>query len=95
MFSQWFIASGLRLGFGTWRVGFGPGCLHLFTVLVVVVALLKLWYSTALDIEEVLSGFSDTDVHVFVADVVKSFDTVDRGVLDFRSWAFRFAFVVS
>ena len=41
------------------------------------------WYSTALDIEEVLSGYSDTDVHVFVADVVKSLDTVDRGVLDF------------
>ena len=26
--------------------------------------------------------FSGPDVHVFVADVVKSFDTVDRGVLD-------------
>ena len=31
------------------------------------------WYSTALDIEDVLSGFSDSDVHVFVADVVKFF----------------------
>ena len=41
------------------------------------------WYSTSLDVEDVLSGFSDTDVHVFVADVVKSFDTVDRGVLVF------------
>ena len=41
------------------------------------------WYSTSLKIEEVLSGFSDNDVHVFVADVVKSFDTVDREVLDF------------
>ena len=27
-------------------------------------------YSTALDIEEDLSGFTDSDVHVFVADVV-------------------------
>ena len=35
-------------------------------------------YATALDIEEVLSG----DVFMFVADVVFSFDTVDRGVLD-------------
>ena len=41
------------------------------------------WYSTALDIEEVLCGLSESHVHVFVADVVKSFDTVDRGILDF------------
>ena len=34
------------------------------------------WYTTALDIEEVLSGVADSDVHLFVADVVKSFDTV-------------------
>ena len=36
------------------------------------------WYTTAHDIEEVLSGAVDSDVHLFVADVVKSFDTVDR-----------------
>ena len=40
------------------------------------------WFTTALDIEEVLSGIVQGDVHVFVADVVKSFDTVDRGILD-------------
>ena len=40
------------------------------------------WYSTALDIEEVLSGAADSDVHLFAADVVKSFDTVDRDILD-------------
>ena len=40
------------------------------------------WYTTALDIEEVLSGAVDTHVHIFVADVVKSFDTVDRCFLD-------------
>ena len=40
------------------------------------------WFPTALDIEEVLAGAVDSDVHVFVADVVKSCDTVDRGVLD-------------
>ena len=40
------------------------------------------WYSTSLDIQEVLSGAADSDVHLFVADVIKSFDTVDRGFLD-------------
>ena len=35
----------------------------------------EVWYSTALDIEEVLCGISETDVHVFAADV-ESFDTV-------------------
>ena len=32
------------------------------------------WYTTALDIEEVLSGAADSHVHLFVADVIKSFD---------------------
>ena len=36
------------------------------------------WYTSALDIEEVLSGVVDSDVHLFVADVIKSFDTVGR-----------------
>ena len=40
------------------------------------------WFTTALDIEEVLSGVVQGDVHVFVADVIKSFDTGDRGILD-------------
>ena len=40
------------------------------------------WYTTAPDIEEVLAGAVDTHVHVFVADVVKSSDTVDRWILD-------------
>ena len=40
------------------------------------------WYTSALDIEEVLSGASDSHLHLFVADVIKSFDTVDRGILD-------------
>ena len=29
-----------------------------------------------------MSGVVQGDVHVFVADVIKSFDTVDRGILD-------------
>ena len=40
------------------------------------------WYTSAFDIEEVLSGSVDSHVHLFVADVIKSIDTVDRGVLD-------------
>ena len=40
------------------------------------------WYTSALDTEEVVSGAVDSHVHLFVADVIKCFDTVDRGVLD-------------
>ena len=40
------------------------------------------WFSTALDIEEVLSGTGGDQLHVVVADVIKSFDTVDRCDLD-------------
>ena len=40
------------------------------------------WYCTVLEIEEVLSGTVDSDIHLFVADVFKSFDTVDRGILE-------------
>ena len=40
------------------------------------------WYTAALDVEEVLSGAAFSDVHLFVADVIKSFDTVDSGILD-------------
>ena len=40
------------------------------------------WFSSALDIEEVLAGATDFDNHLYVADVIKSFDTVDRGILD-------------
>ena len=36
------------------------------------------WYTSALDVEEVLTAATDSDVHLFVADVVKSFDTIDR-----------------
>ena len=40
------------------------------------------WHATALDIEEVLTAAADSYVHLFVADVMKSFGTVDRGILD-------------
>ena len=38
-----------------------------------------------LDIEEILSDARQGDFQIFVADVVKSFDTVDRDILDSRS----------
>ena len=41
------------------------------------------WYTSARDIEEVLAGATDSNVHLFVADVIKSFDTVDRS---FPGW---------
>ena len=40
------------------------------------------WFSTALDIEDVLSGTGGDQLHVMVADVIKSFDTVVRSILD-------------
>ena len=39
-------------------------------------------FSTALDVEDVLSGTGGNQLHVMVADVIKSFDTVDRTILD-------------
>ena len=40
------------------------------------------WFSTALDIEEVLAGTGGDQLHVMVADVIESFDTVDRSIFD-------------
>ena len=37
------------------------------------------WYSTALDIEEVLTGAADSDVHLFVAEVIKSLTPLIAG----------------
>ena len=76
------IVSGLLLGWVSLMIGFGLGFLILSSVLEVVVGSVEAWYTSALDIKEVLAGVVDSDVHLYVADVVKSFDTVDRGVLD-------------
>ena len=46
------------------------------------VSSVEAWFSTALDIEEVLSGIGWDQLHVMVDDVIKSFDTVDRSILD-------------
>ena len=43
---------------------------------------LRLGFSTALDIEEGLSGACDEQLHVTVADIIKSFGTVDTSILD-------------
>ena len=40
------------------------------------------WFTPALDIEDVLSGTGSDQLHVMVADVSKSFDTVERSFLD-------------
>ena len=40
------------------------------------------WYTTSIDIEQILSNTRHDGVHIFDADVVKSFDTVDRDILD-------------
>ena len=45
-------------------------------------SLVEAWFSTALDIEYVLSGTGGDQLHVMVADVIESFDTVDRSILD-------------
>ena len=63
-------------------IGFPHGSLLQSLVLAKAFLQLMLGTSTALDIEEVLSQTRRSDFHIFVADVVKSFDTVDRDILD-------------
>ena len=53
------------------------------------------WYTTTLDIEESLSAAVDSHVHLFVADVVKSFDTVDRVTCLVRARTFRVSYQCS
>ena len=43
---------------------------------------MEAWFSTVLDIEEDLSGIGGDQLHGVVADVIKTFVTVDRSVLD-------------
>ena len=40
------------------------------------------WYATILDIDQILTCTVECHVHIFVADHIKSVDTVDRGILD-------------
>ena len=59
--------------FQTWVPVFSAGCGR---------GSVEAWYTSALDIEEVLDGAADSHVHFFVADVIKSFDINDRGIFD-------------
>ena len=81
MFSRSCIVSGLLLGwvsfdgwFKSWVLDsvFGAGGGR---------GSVEAWYTSSLDVEEVL-GATDSDVHLFVADVTKSLDTIDMEILD-------------
>ena len=63
-------------------VGSSLGYLTLSLVLGCGRGSVEAWYTSAIDIEEVHSGAAYSHVHLFVADVVKSFDTVARCILD-------------
>ena len=52
------------------------------SVWVTVCLRLRPGFSTAFDIEEVLSGTGGDQLHAMVADVSKSFDNVDKSILD-------------
>ena len=70
----------LRLGhLREWVEGWLPNCVY---SLGNGLSSIEAWFSTALDIEEVLSGTGGHQLHVIVADVIKSFDNVDRSILD-------------
>ena len=76
------IVFGLLFAWVSLKVGFSLGFLSLSFSASGGRSSVEAWYTSALDIEEVLSGATDSDVHLFVTDVIKSFDTIDRGVLD-------------
>ena len=74
---------GASVRFGHIQAWFTVGSLTLHSVLATEgVSSVDAWSATTLDIEDVLSGACDGHVHVFVADVIKSFDLVVRGILD-------------
>ena len=58
------------------------GYLSLCVALVMTFSFVEIWFSAAFDVEEVLSGARDEQLHVLVAVVIKSFDTVDSSILD-------------
>ena len=76
-----FFVFGLLLVWFSLRIVSSLGCPIRFSVLVVVVGRLKLGMLLLLILRRFLRVLP-THVHLFVADVIKSFDTVDRGILD-------------
>ena len=77
-----FYAVGLAQAWSSCGIGLRNGYLSLLSVWVMVSLLWKHGFAIVLDIEEVLSGVGGDQLHVMVADVIKSFDTVDRSILD-------------
>ena len=55
---------------------------HSLSLLLGMVSSVEAWFSTALDIEEVLSGACNDQLHVMVADVIEPLDTVDWSILN-------------
>ena len=78
-----YTGSGHRCGWGTVLVGFNLGRLIRFPALEVVEALWRFGIPLLWKLRSLWFGSGDYHVHLFVADVVKSFDTVDRVILDF------------
>ena len=60
------------------------GCLNLCSAWAIVSLPWRPGSLLRLDIEDVLSGTGGDQLHVMVADVIKSFDTVDRSILGLR-----------
>ena len=61
---------GLLLGYSICRSGLSLGYQSRYLLLGGERSSVEAWYSTALDLEESLSGSLDSDVHIFVADGV-------------------------
>ena len=69
-------------GWGSWKSGYSLGSLTRSLVLVVVVALMRLGARLLLTLKRSFLEWLTLTFISFVADVMKSFDTVDRGILD-------------
>ena len=67
MYSLLCTVSGLLLVWVSLRIGFSLGCLDSVFCAGGGRGSVEAWCATALDIEEVLSGAADSDVHLFVA----------------------------
>ena len=73
---------GLHFGLGIYGSGLRGGYLKSVFRIGNGLSSVEAWFSTALDIEEVLSETGGDQLHVMVADVIESFGTIDRSILD-------------
>ena len=73
--------SGLPFGLVICGNGLRGGCLSLFSVWGIVCHLLKLGFPLLWTLRRFCPVFVGIKLHVMVADVIKSFDTVDRSIL--------------